>query len=288
MVANVLIMYVQVIWINHQGDVGKDLPLYLLNTFLSLGTLLIYMFLDSQNVLANIRHKISTFEYEQYKEMFNSLQEGVLVIDSETTDADGFQVFFANELMQKLMTKVLDVKASHDEKDFKNISANVGKPLFYVYRREMANQEKQERMSRSFGQSSRTSRSNRVKRYSLKQIMNMSQNQLSQLVFMFNDKTTDLLDKDEFTEIQNVLKDCQLFQDLETDLVPTYKFFQIKKTQIKRESKASRFTLQLIDISAKIFYDDIKATEEFMNITTSTISHEMRNPLNSILGQCSI
>lgn len=44
----------------------------------------------------------------------------------------------------------------------------------------------------------------------------------------------------------------------------------------------------MIDISAKIFYDDIKATEEFMNITTSTISHEMRNPLNSIIGQCSI
>ena len=49
-----------------------------------------------------------------------------------------------------------------------------------------------------------------------------------------------------------------------------------------------RHTLQFIDISAKIFYDDIKAQEEFMSLSTSTISHEMRNPLNSIISQCKI
>ena len=45
---------------------------------------------------------------------------------------------------------------------------------------------------------------------------------------------------------------------------------------------------QFIDLSAKIFYDDMKAQEEYMNITTSTISHEMRNPLNAIMSQCYI
>ena len=45
-----------------------------------------------------------------------------------------------------------------------------------------------------------------------------------------------------------------------------------------------RYTLQFIDISAKIFYDDIKAQEKFMSVITSTISHEMRNPLNSIVS----
>ena len=63
-----------------------------------------------------------------------------------------------------------------------------------------------------------------------------------------------------------------------------YKFFQIKKTKIISNNQTSRYTLQLIDISAKIFYDDLKAQEEFMSITTSTISHEMRNPLNSIIA----
>ena len=64
-----------------------------------------------------------------------------------------------------------------------------------------------------------------------------------------------------------------------------YCFFQIKKTL---STKTQRLILQLIDISPKIFYDDMKAQEEYMNITTSTISHEMRNPLNSIIAQSEI
>lgn len=64
--------------------------------------------------------------------MFNSLQEGVLVIDAKDKDCpDHFQVFFANELMQKLMGKVLDVKGKLDDKDFKYISDNVAKPIIY-------------------------------------------------------------------------------------------------------------------------------------------------------------
>ena len=44
-------------------------------------------------------------------------------------------------------------------------------------------------------------------------------------------------------------------------------------------------TLQFIDISASIFYDDIKAQEGFSTLINSTISHEMRNPLNAIISQ---
>lgn len=43
--------------------------------------------------------------------------------------------------------------------------------------------------------------------------------------------------------------------------------------------------MSLIDISSRIFYDDIKAKEEFTNLINSTISHEMRNPLNAIINQ---
>jgi len=32
----------------------------------------------------------------------------------------------------------------------------------------------------------------------------------------------------------------------------------------------------------------LKAQEEFMSLINSTISHEMRNPLNSIISQCKI
>lgn len=51
---------------------------------------------------------------------------------------------------------------------------------------------------------------------------------------------------------------------------------------------SKRYTVQMIDISAKIFYNDIKAQEEFISLINSTISHEMRNPLNSIISQCKI
>lgn len=43
-----------------------------------------------------------------------------------------------------------------------------------------------------------------------------------------------------------------------------------------------------IDISQKILYDTSKAEGEFLALINSTISHEMRNPLNSIINQCKI
>jgi len=43
-----------------------------------------------------------------------------------------------------------------------------------------------------------------------------------------------------------------------------------------------------IDISQKILYDSSKAEGEILSLINSTISHEMRNPLNSIINQCKI
>ena len=120
---------------------------------------------------------------------------------------------------------------------------------------------------------------------SLAEIIESTQNQLSQMVFMFSDQNLTPLDGNEYTQIQEVLKDCAIFSDQGIEVVPKYKFFQIKKSQIPN---SKRLLLQFIDISAKIFYDDLKAQEEYMNITTSSVSHEMRNPLNSIIAQCTI
>lgn len=43
--------------------------------------------------------------------------------------------------------------------------------------------------------------------------------------------------------------------------------------------------LCFIDISQKILYDTSKAEGELLSLINSTISHEMRNPLNSIINQ---
>ena len=45
---------------------------------------------------------------------------------------------------------------------------------------------------------------------------------------------------------------------LELEQVPTYRFFQIKKC-VTKLSESDMITLQFIDISSSIFYDDIKA-----------------------------
>lgn len=43
-----------------------------------------------------------------------------------------------------------------------------------------------------------------------------------------------------------------------------------------------------IDISQKIMYDTSKAEGELLSLINSTISHEMRNPLNSIINYCKV
>ena len=43
--------------------------------------------------------------------------------------------------------------------------------------------------------------------------------------------------------------------------------------------------LQIIDISANILYDKYKAMNEFQGLINACVSHELRNPLNSIVAQ---
>lgn len=44
-----------------------------------------------------------------------------------------------------------------------------------------------------------------------------------------------------------------------------------------------RQILQIIDVSHKLLYDDIKAEYKFHSLINATVSHELRNPLNSMI-----
>ena len=46
-----------------------------------------------------------------------------------------------------------------------------------------------------------------------------------------------------------------------------------------------RTMLQIINISANILYDKYKAMNEFQALINACVSHELRNPLNSIVAQ---
>ena len=43
--------------------------------------------------------------------------------------------------------------------------------------------------------------------------------------------------------------------------------------------------LSIINVSDKMLYNDAKAEKSFLTLINATVSHELRNPLNSLIGQ---
>ena len=54
--------------------------------------------------------------------------------------------------------------------------------------------------------------------------------------------------------------------------------------KLHKRWKKMETIVQIIDISDSILYDDIKAQSEFLELINACVSHEMRNPLNSIVA----
>ena len=59
------------------------------------------------------------------------------------------------------------------------------------------------------------------------------------------------------------------------------KFFRLQKKELL-EGEKPEIVIQFLDISKKILYDNMRTERKYMAYMNSTISHEMRNPLNSI------
>ena len=78
-------------------------------------------------------------------------------------------------------------------------------------------------------------------------------------------------------------------RDIDDEFIPKFEFFQIKICKIQSHAgEQPKIMLCFIDISQKILYDISKAESEILSLINSTISHEMRNPLNSIINECKI
>lgn len=64
------------------------------------------------------------------------------------------------------------------------------------------------------------------------------------------------------------------------------KFFQIKRKLINDSSSTEQLMLvQIIDVSHKIHYLDMRSQQHIFTLINAMVSHELRNPLNAILGQ---
>ena len=62
------------------------------------------------------------------------------------------------------------------------------------------------------------------------------------------------------------------------------RYVQIKFTKFKQDNQ-EKFMLQIIDVSHGIMYDQQKAENSFLAMINACVSHELRNPLNSIIAQ---
>lgn len=75
-----------------------------------------------------------------------------------------------------------------------------------------------------------------------------------------------------------------IMQDPVMEPTIVIKYYQIRRQQIKH-SYITKDVLQIIDISSDILYDKAKGEKELQSLINATVSHEMRNPCNSIQGQ---
>jgi len=57
----------------------------------------------------------------------------------------------------------------------------------------------------------------------------------------------------------------------------------IVKEIVSHRGKKHRL-VQIIDVSKSLLYDKVSAKSEFISLINATVSHEMMNPLNSILN----
>ena len=53
------------------------------------------------------------------------------------------------------------------------------------------------------------------------------------------------------------------------------------KTIFENECKL----IQLLDVSEKFLYIEVKSEHSFLEMINAAVSHELRNPLNSLIGQ---
>lgn len=83
---------------------------------------------------------------------------------------------------------------------------------------------------------------------------------------------------------KNHLRSVSSIQSTTSFQDQAFSFVMFKRTSCLFE-KSLKVIVQIIDISGNILYNQEKTKAEVLQLINATISHEMRNPLNSILNQ---
>lgn len=64
----------------------------------------------------------------------------------------------------------------------------------------------------------------------------------------------------------------------------TYAHIKVNKIKKSKDSEDSRIMIQIIDIKDKMLYNEVKAEKKYLTLMNATVSHELRNPLNSLVS----
>lgn len=88
-------------------------------------------------------------------------------------------------------------------------------------------------------------------------------------------------------EVSNIRKEklhSEVYEVVFEESQRERKFVHIKCTEFRIRDKVKKM-IQIIDFSSKILYSQEQAKSEFHAIINACVSHELRNPLNSISAQ---
>jgi hypothetical protein len=185
---------------------------------------------------------------KEFIEMFQALEEGIIVIKDNVID-------FSNDLFKEILTRI------HLEKNLKSFDQVLDEKIFKVFRE---GQNEESSSSQDGGKKVFSANVNES-HFSLNDLI---QNKKSDF---FNDKIFEIKIKKEDND--------QKFKYVQI------KTQEVKDSQCKGRNKGKKILVQLIDVSDKMLYNEVKAEQEFLTLINATVSHELRNPLSSLVGQ---
>lgn len=151
-------------------------------------------------------------ERTKFKEMFNGLQEGILVLQGTGSQKEkAFKLLYGNEIVSIIFSYIFRFTDSKkllqlEEEEQKNL---INEKVFYTYKSQEGFDDKTEQGPQS-----------------LLEIISMPPRILNQKIFLFSPSEENLIDQgDEVTDLQLALKKANILRNLPNDLIPSYKFF---------------------------------------------------------------
>jgi hypothetical protein len=79
------------------------------------------------------------------------------------------------------------------------------------------------------------------------------------MVFTFKKEINNVISGQSYTDIQEAIFGAPNLLGIAKENLPNFRYFQIKKGINIQDNGEKQFIIQFMDISSKIFYDDMKA-----------------------------